>query len=160
MPYRWSDTPTSPQAELKLWPHNALSRAGTAWLVLLFFLAACLPLIGFIESIAIWGLLPFMVLATWALNFALTKNKRDRQIVEILTVTPDVTRLERHDPKGDVQSWEAQTYWIKVTLHEDGGPVPNYVTLRGGGREVEIGAFLSEEERKALYHDLRRALAR
>jgi uncharacterized membrane protein len=32
--------------------------------------------------------------------------------------------------------------------------VPNYVTLSGNGREVEIGAFLSEDERKALYQDL------
>jgi uncharacterized membrane protein len=40
-------------------------------------------------------------------------------------------------------------------MHPKGGPVPNYVTLSGNGREVEIGAFLSEEERKALYDDLR-----
>jgi uncharacterized membrane protein len=160
MPYQWSDTSHTPNAELRLWPHNALSQAGLAWLVLLFFLAACIPLMGFVGSIAIWGLLPFMLLATWALNYALSKNKRDRQIVEVLTVTPETTRLERRDPKGSVQDWEGQTYWVKVTLHEEGGPVPNYVTLRGGGREVEIGAFLSEEERKALYHDLRRTLAR
>jgi uncharacterized membrane protein len=32
--------------------------------------------------------------------------------------------------------------------------VPNYVTLSGAGREVEIGAFLSEDERKALYGEL------
>ena len=30
------------------------------------------------------------------------------------------------------------------------------VTLRGGGREVEIGAFLSEDERKALFDELSR----
>jgi uncharacterized membrane protein len=38
--------------------------------------------------------------------------------------------------------------------------VPHYVTLRGKGREVEIGAFLSEEERIALFEDLRRVLSR
>ena len=36
-------------------------------------------------------------------------------------------------------------------LHASGGPVPNYITLRGGDREVELGAFLSEDERIALF---------
>jgi uncharacterized membrane protein len=43
-------------------------------------------------------------------------------------------------------------------MHKHGGPVPNYVTLTGDGREVEIGAFLSEEERIALYGDLTQKL--
>ncbi len=41
-----------------------------------------------------------------------------------------------------------------MDLHPEGGPVENYVTLTGGGREVEIGAFLSEEERLSLFEDL------
>ena len=40
------------------------------------------------------------------------------------------------------------------SLHETGGPVPNYVTLSGNGREVEIGAFLSEDERVELFSEL------
>lgn len=32
--------------------------------------------------------------------------------------------------------------------------MPHYVTLSGAGREVEIGAFLSEDERKELYAEL------
>ena len=43
-------------------------------------------------------------------------------------------------------------------MHETDGPVPHYVTLKGMGREVEIGAFLSEEERITLYDDLSAAL--
>jgi uncharacterized membrane protein len=36
--------------------------------------------------------------------------------------------------------------------------VPFYVTLTGNGRTVEIGAFLSEEERKDLFNELSEAL--
>jgi uncharacterized membrane protein len=46
-----------------------------------------------------------------------------------------------------------------VALHEEAGPVPNYVTLRGGDREVEIGAFLSADERAALYDELTHRLS-
>ena len=45
-------------------------------------------------------------------------------------------------------------------MHAHGGPVPHYVTLKGAGREVEIGAFLTEEERRALEPALREALER
>jgi len=43
-------------------------------------------------------------------------------------------------------------------MHEGGGPVAHYITLKGGGREVEIGAFLSEDERKTLHGELADAL--
>jgi uncharacterized membrane protein len=45
-----------------------------------------------------------------------------------------------------------------VTLHPKGGPIPNYVTLSGNGREVEIGSFLSEPERLSLYDELSKLL--
>ena len=34
-----------------------------------------------------------------------------------------------------------------------------YLTLRGAGREVELGAFLSEDERLALRAEMRQRLA-
>ena len=43
-------------------------------------------------------------------------------------------------------------------MHPSGGPVIDYLTLKGGPREVEIGTFLHETERPALRDDLDRAL--
>jgi uncharacterized membrane protein len=40
----------------------------------------------------------------------------------------------------------------------EGGPVENYVTMRGNGRTVEIGAFLSPDERLDLYRELMQLL--
>jgi len=54
--------------------------------------------------------------------------------------------------------WEANPYWVRVALHAKGGPVPNYLTLSGGGREVELGAFLSPPERVELKSLLEREL--
>ncbi|KUF11994.1 DUF2244 domain-containing protein [Pseudoponticoccus marisrubri] len=153
MPYRWSPPAETP-LELQLWPHNSLPPQGFAAMILGFFLFASIPLYGLLGTVLLWGILPFMLAATAALYYALRRNARDRQILEVLTITPDMTHLTRTNPDGAVQDWESNTYWVQVALHEKGGPVPFYVTLKGKGREVEIGAFLSEDERKALFSEL------
>ena len=117
------------------------------------------PLFGTLGSPVLWALLPFLLGTIWAIWFALRKNGRDRDIVEELTLTPGRISLVRHGPKGQRQDWEANPYWVRAVLHETGGPVPNYLTLKGGGREVELGAFLSEDERIALRGELVAALA-
>ncbi|MDU8911959.1 DUF2244 domain-containing protein [Aestuariicoccus sp. MJ-SS9] len=159
MPYTHSQS--IPDAtEMRLWPHQSLPPKGFAAFILATFALATIPLFGLLGTVLLWGLLPFLLLALAGMYYALRRNDRDRQIVEVLTVTPESTRLRRRNPRGPEQSWDCNTYWVKVALHEKGGPVPNYVTLSGSGREVEIGAFLSEHERKALYEDLSRLLHR
>ncbi len=155
MPYRWEQTETpSDRAELHLWPHQSLSAEGFSIFMLSFFLLALIPFFGLIGTVLLWGLLPFMLLAVGGIWFAIRRNNRDRQILEILTIDHETLRLVRHNPRGPDQDWEGNPYWVKVAMHERGGPVPYYVTLQGSGREVEIGAFLSEDERKTLFAEL------
>lgn len=122
------------------------------------FTMVTIPLIAALGSAILWGLLPFAMAAVAGIWFALTRNYKARLIEETLTVDATTTRLIHRSAKGDVKTWECNRYWTQVTKYEDDGPVPHYVTLRGNGREVEIGAFLSEDERVALYDDLLRAL--
>ena len=105
-----------------------------------------------------WGLLPFLLLALFGLKWALDFNRRSRQLLEILTLDQETVQLNRFNPDGSRQSWCCNRYWVSVHLHHQDGPVPNYVTLRGKGREVEIGAFLSCEERRRLFAELTQAL--
>ncbi|PYG30004.1 DUF2244 domain-containing protein [Pelagimonas varians] len=155
MPYDWiTSSQSPPRAELHLWPHNALSAKGFAVMVLGFFSFASMPLVAVLGTQVFWGLLPFILLATAALYYALRKNNRDRQTLEVLTITPETIRLCHSPRNAQPKIWEAQTYWVKLAMHPTSGPVPNYITLKGNGREVELGAFLSEDERKDLYADL------
>ena len=41
-----------------------------------------------------------------------------------------------------------------ITLYPTGGPVDHYLTLRGAGPEVELGAVLTKEQRLALYDEV------
>ncbi|ETX27532.1 DUF2244 domain-containing protein [Roseivivax isoporae] len=155
MPYRWTtDTARAGAQELTLWPHNSLPPEGLAFFVLVTFGMITLPLYGVLGTAVFWGLLPFLMIAVFGIFYALRRNGRDRQILEVLTMTPETIRLVRHNPHGPQQEWHCNPYWTRVAMHDKGGPVPFYVTLSGAGREVEIGAFLSEEERKALYSEL------
>lgn len=141
---------------MHLWPHQSLPPQGYARFIGVTALLIALPLLSFAGSIVFWGLLPFLLLALFGLKYALDRNRRDAQVIEVLRLDASDAHLERRNANGSTQSWQCNRYWVTVELHAEGGPVPSYVTLRGGGREVEIGAFLSEDERKALYDELAR----
>jgi uncharacterized membrane protein len=157
MPYEWLPSDGG-EDRLHLWPHRSLDQRGFVWFVGLTAALIAVPLLGILGSPVAWALLPFLLTAIWAIWFALRKNGRDRDIVEDLRLGRERITLVRHGPNGLRQDWEANPYWLRVSLHETGGPVPNYLTLKGEGREVELGAFLSEEERVALRAELQSRL--
>lgn len=149
-----------PLARLSLWPHRSLPRRGFALFIVLTFGMLLIPLIAVLGTVVLWGLLPFLMGALALVWWALERSYRDGALREELTVWSDRVELVRSNPRGPSQSWEANPYWVRVEIHKSGGPVENYVTLSGSGREVEIGAFLSPEERIGLYDDLERVLRR
>ena len=161
MPYSWSETETAPESrQLHIWPHRSLSRRGFAAFILITCAMLSFPLISVLGTVVLWGILPFLVLAVAAVWIALEASYRAARLHEALTIDDAAVRLVRTSPRGDRQEWECNRYWTKVNMHPQGGPVANYVTLAGKGREVEIGAFLSEPERKALYDELSTAIRR
>lgn len=163
MPYEWLPPDASSDEgaarRMRLWPHRSLPRKGFVWFIGGTAALIALPLLAVLGSPVLWGLLPFLMLSLLGIWMALQRNNRDRDILEELTLTPARIRLTRQGPRSTRAEWEANPHWVRVALHRTGGPVPNYVTLTGGPRVVEIGAFLSEDERTALSHDLDRALA-
>lgn len=160
MPYEWQPTDAPDEQRLHLWPYRSLPRRGFVWFIGATCALILLPMLSVLGSPVLWGILPFFVVAVAGMWFALSRSYRDGEIVEDLLLTRDAIRLVRHGPRGRRQDWEANPYWVRVTLHRTGGPVPNYLTLKGDGREVELGAFLSEEERVALKDDVEARLSR
>ncbi|MEL6206601.1 MAG: DUF2244 domain-containing protein [Pseudomonadota bacterium] len=156
MPYQWSET--SPPARLRLWPHRSMTNAGFAWFMGATFALVCLPLVAVVGSPVMWALLPFVIGAVGLTMFAIRWKDREMTMSEELTIGETTVALVRREVRGPDRRWEANPHWVQVALHKAGGPVENYVTLKGGDREVEIGAFLSPDERAALYDDLSRRL--
>ncbi len=107
----------------------------------------------------VWGLLPFVILVFVCLRYGMKRNARDLGIVEELTLWSDEIRVERRDPDGRVRRWQADPWHVRLRLYEN-GPPEQYLTLKGAGREIELGAFLSPDERVALASELEAAIAR
>ena len=157
MPYEWQ--PGDPAGDrLHLWPYRSLGRRGLVGFVGLTAAFIALPLVALIGTTVLWGLLPFLALTVWGLWAALQRSFRDAEIIEDLVIGPDQVRLTRHGPRGQWLDWQANRHWLRIERHATGGPVPQYLTLHGGTRVVEIGAFLTPEERLALERELRARL--
>ena len=149
MPYEWLP-PSGDSRRLHLWPYRSLPRRGMVWFLGGTAVCIIVPLLGLIGTPVLWGLLPFLLATIWAIWWALEKSFRDAEIVEEMEITPSLVTMVRHGPRGKRQDWQANPHWVRLTLHATGGPVPQYLTLKGEGREVELGAFLTEEERRRL----------
>ena len=128
---------------------------GFSWFIGATAVLLTLPLIAVLGSPVAWVLLIFFLAALWGVWRAIMANKAARHIYEELRLTPDHIQLAHMPAKGDPKTWEANPHWVTVHIHAE-GPVEDYLTLRGGGREVELGAFLTPEERLALYDELKR----
>jgi len=159
MPYRWDNT-SEAEEKLCLWAHNALPPRGAIIVIMSVFFLGLIPLIAVLGSVVLWGLLPFLLLTVAGLWLAIEANYRARDVHEVLTLSENQAHLVHHGPRARKQEWSCNRYWARPEIHAAGGPVPNYVTLSGEGRVVEIGAFLSEEERVRLYDELVRRLHR
>ena len=143
---------------IELWPYNSLKPKGFAFFFGATFALLALPLFSVLGTKVFWGLFPFLFLTLTGIWFALRKSLRDRQILEQLTLYKDELVLIRQDPNGEQKEWVCSPYWAKLRMYDKEGPVANYITLSGNGREVELGSFLGEDERKELFHELNRLL--
>ncbi|MDA5093533.1 DUF2244 domain-containing protein [Aliiroseovarius sp. KMU-50] len=160
MPYEWIEAEggNAPKFEIHLWPYRSLPRRGFVWVIGVASAAFTLPLLGLLGHSSLWLFLPILLGTIGILWYFIERSYRDGEILEVLKIWPDRMTLTRHGPRGAFAAWEANPYWVTVHRHETKGPVPDYITLEGDGREVEIGAFLSEEERPLLYKDLIRTM--
>ena len=141
-------------ATVELWPFNSLKPKGFVLFLGITFALISIPLFNVLGTKVFWGLFPFLFVTVTGVWFALRKSLNDRQILEQLTLSKEEIILVRQDPSGEQRQWVCSPYWAKLKIYDKDGPVSNYITLTGNGREVELGSFLDEEERKNLYCEL------
>lgn len=151
-----SDTPLW---EVTLRPHRSLSNRGFAIVIALTAGALALPMLAFLGTVALYGLLPYAGGALWLLWIAIRRSDEDGTLTEHLRLWPDLIAVHRANPRGPDQFWHANPYWVKPALTTT-RDVKDYLTIKGAGREIELGRFLTAGDRKTLFHTLNRHLGR
>jgi uncharacterized membrane protein len=148
-----------PILSLSLRPNRSLTQRGVTWVMALVAVGLAMPLVPLAGTGAGWGMLPFLVAALAGLAWAFRRSFDDGRLTEELRLWPDLIMVERIEPNGAVRRWHANPFWAQPRLIENAA-VEKYLTLKGNGREIELGAFLSPEERVELDSEISAALGR
>jgi len=113
-----------------------------------------LSILALLDNGVMWIIAAALRTALIAIWVALKASWQRGTVREELEIWIDKVHLRRIGPDGSCQVWQANPYWVDVEMQQTGGPVPNYLTLRGRRRTVEIGSLLSEQARPKLAQDL------
>ena len=139
-----------------LHPHTSLTPRG------FFLLMAVVGLVSFCAGIAFvsigaWPVFGFFGLDVLLVYFAFKLNYRDARRYETVRLTDSLLTVERVAPSGRRERWRFQPYWLQVEV-DDHPAAKNALTLRSHGRILEIGSFLTPDEKIDLANALRAEL--
>jgi len=136
-------------------PNRSLTPAGMLWFFLLVALAAISLAIRFV-FLGAWVVLPFTLFEVLGLGAAFIVYERSSRYREVIDFRKEHLLVERSG-RCKVEKWEFQLYWVRLVEWKDSNSwYPGRLFLRSHGRELEIGACLTEEERQELAAGLTR----
>ena len=106
-----------------------------------------------------WQVLPMSIMVIGAVGLAMLSGYRRTQIEEVVSISGDTVSIEKHQRRV-AQHFEFQRGWAQVVLEEPLAPMRDlsHLFIRSHGRQVEIGAFLDDDERHDLANRLRRVI--
>src|SRR4029077_15721368 len=122
-----------------LTPHRSLSPRGFALLMALAGLVG----FGFGAAFLVMGAWPIFGFcgAEWLLFYVCFRlNYRARRRRERVRLTPGLLTVERRDPRGRVQSWSFQPYWLRVEM-DDPPEHHSQLSLASHGKRLTIASF-------------------
>jgi uncharacterized membrane protein len=134
-------------------PNCSLPPAGKVRLLALIATISLLISIAFGFAGA-WMVLPFAGLELLALAFAFYIIHCHAEDYESITIDGDRLAVERRDVHH-VSQMEFHRYWVHVLLRMNQGGEQR-LWLRSHGQEVEVGRYMSNEQRLALAQQLKK----
>ena len=146
--------------EMILWPHRSFAIENVKFLFLIMFLGFTVPILPFLGSSVGLFLLLFSMATLVIFGSFFIQSYADSSLKEIVKISPKEISVTRVEPNGEKNFWKANSYWAKIKLYPQGEIVENYLTLCGNNREIELGAYLSPNERTLVRERLEIALNR
>jgi uncharacterized membrane protein len=105
-----------------------------------------------------WLILPFAGLEMLALGIALYLSAVRAAQREVISIDKNIVEISRGRYRPE-QSCRFQRAWVRISFRPTASDWHrNRLTIGSHGREVEVGAMLSNNERESLARELRRAI--
>ncbi|WP_137388347.1 DUF2244 domain-containing protein [Rhodoligotrophos defluvii] len=141
-----------------LTPHRSLSQRGFLLLMLFFGGVSAVVGTGFLVMGA-WPVFGFFGLDVALLYWAFRRNYQDGTMHEQVDITDTALVVRKVFPREPTKEFRFIPYWVRVELVENEvletcGPL--YLTSHGA--RLEIGSFLSPQERRDFAGALKAAL--
>lgn len=138
-------------------PPPALSPRGMRWLAGLSVCAAAVPAVLF-ALMGAWPVLGFLgAEVLLVLGLVALHRRWSRHAMESVLLTDGRLLIRRADGRGGQETAELEPYWTRLEIEERPGSVPVLRAI-ARGRSVEVGRFLTAEEKLSLADALGAAL--
>ena len=92
--------------------------------------------------------------------FAWFTYYENQNICVLLEISKNKIIVIHKERNKEQKIWEGNPYWARVDVDMHNAKLKNYLTLAGKGRHIELGAFLSPDERIELRDKIQIALAK
>ena len=156
----WKDSEGSSLLRMRLVPNRSLDGHGTKIVSGIIACGFLLPIIPFIGSPIGTTLTIFSGLTFYLFLTLLQKNFQAGHTFEEILISKRKIIVVHKEKNKEQKTWEGNPYWTKVDVDIHNAKLKNYLTLAGKGRHIELGAFLSPDERIELRDKIQNALAK
>lgn len=135
-------------------PNRSLTRRQLQ-LVFLVIAGICLSIASVFAVLGMWPVLPFAGAEVIAVGIGFYLSAVSGRETEVVSVNSDEVAVEKGRNRL-TQRWVTQRAWAQIRLLPPRIRwYPTRLVIRSHGNEVELGAFLNEDERRQLAGTLR-----
>jgi uncharacterized membrane protein len=128
------------------------------WLLMAAVSAVCFSAGLAFLAVGAWPVFGFFGLDVALLYVAFRLNYRSGRLVETIRLGRKELIIIKYFPNDRIREWRFAPFWVRVTLNN---PLrhDSRLVLSSHGRHVDVGSFLTPEERNKVAGSLRTALA-
>jgi len=156
----WKDTEEQSFLRMRLFPNRSLDSNGTKVVFGIIAFGFLLPIIPFIGSPIGTTLTIFSGMTFYLFLTLLQKNFQQGNTFEEILISREKIIIVHQEKNKEQKTWEGNPYWTRVNVDTHNPKLKNYLTLTGSGKHIEVGAFLSPDERIELRDKIQNALAK
>lgn len=150
---------TAPLFSAMLRPHRALGPSGIRNVVIFTAIMASIPGMVF-YAMGAWPIVGLLGLDMIALTWALTASFKSGDTYETVTLWPDNLEVRHVTARGQERQHRFNPFWVRLDVSRDFEDRVTRIALKNRGEVLELGKFLTPDDKKKFAQSFGRALHR